>query len=362
MGTRPIFRNVSFSRRWPLPDPVALSRIVAGLLFFAVSAVWSAEQAYTDSVLQVKASFEWDHLVGNVPTVATAPRVKLDQQPANLTTINFNPEASSLYSTREINGQLTNCVLVSTFTKKDAFWQTAKKDTDLHLHSDTGGYDIFTWVTVGNDLKDYVETNYSATLTTENVDRRISQALGMEDRTTTVVADKRVLAFYWAPISLVLRPAYSADISTQIDYQNLPTFLEPAGAAYAAADPGAGGPSFQFQDFSYNTFSGAEGFGQFMTSNEARTGMPWTAMGYTYNWNYLEDGLNGRAYDPAAVDSYVGTGEFVVSSGAWVQFDHFVENAGLYTYMIPEPGGAVLLVFAAGFVCLIHFRRPFRGG
>ena len=76
--------------------------------------------------------------------------------------------------------------------------------------------------------------------------------------------------------------------------------------------------------------------------------MPWTAMGYTYNWDY---NLGG-------VSSYVGTTEFVVSAGDTVVFDHFENN--LYSYLVPEPGGVTLLLFGAGVVCFVRFRRPRR--
>ncbi|MEI8310920.1 MAG: PEP-CTERM sorting domain-containing protein [Verrucomicrobiota bacterium] len=94
-----------------------------------------------------------------------------------------------------------------------------------------------------------------------------------------------------------------------------------------------------------------------MMNNEAKTRMPWTAMGYTYNWNYLEDGQNGRADDPFRVGSYVGATEFVVSAGATVVFDHFVENTNLYSYLIPEPNSVILFLFGAGVVYFVILHR-----
>ena len=315
---------------------------------------WSAEQAYTDSITQVKQSFHWDHATGSTPEVATTPRVLLDQQPSNLTTLNFDPGNSSLYRTQTIQGISTNCVLVSTFTQNTSIWTTAAPNQDLQFHNVSPSYDIFPWVTAGNTLKDYFSTNYASTLTTGNVDRRIFQTLGMPDQSAT---QSRVLAFFWAPIDLLLRPAYSADISTQINYAGLPTVGNGSFTSYAVANPAAGGSSYQFQDYNYTTYSGATGFGDFMMNNEAKTAMPWTAMGYTYNWNSLEDGLNGRALDPNRVNSYVGPSEFVLSAGSWVKFDHFVENAGLYTYLVPEASSIFLLLFAG--IAIFCLRRYF---
>jgi hypothetical protein len=300
------------------------------MFFFSMCAGCFAD-AYADSVTQTQASFHYS-------TTAPTPRVPLAQKPTSLITINFDAGQPALY--RLINGNAS--VLVSTFTPYNAFWQTAHSGEPLTLHTGSGsGYDIFPWVSAGSDLKDYFATNYAATLTPGNVDLRISQTLGMPDRTS----EARVLAFFWAPISLVLRPAYSADISTQINYSGL---QKPYGDnSYAANNPPVGTDGFKWQDYDYNYYTGPGGFSNFITNNEERTKMPWTAMGYTYNWDYNLGGVN----------SYVGTTEFVVSAGATVQFDHFVNNAGLYSYLIPEPGSAVLLLLGAGVVCFVRFRR-----
>jgi len=331
----------SFSRSGWIPACQQLPIAVLAFVFLGVCAGWSLDpQAYTDSITETQASFHFS-------TTAPTPRVPLAQQPVNLTTINFDAGNTSLY--RLING--TESVLVSTFTPYNAFWQTAQSGQPLTLHTGSGqGYDIFPWVSVGSDLKDYFATNYAATLTAGNVDLRISQTLGMPDRTS----EARVLAFFWAPIALVLRPAYSADIATQITYSGLATYGD---TSYQANAPPAGTEGFQWQDYSYTYYTGSSGFGDFMANNEAGTRMPWTAMGYTYNWNYLEDGQNGRANDPFRVGSYVGTTEFVVSAGATVVFDRFVDNAGLYSYLIPEPGSVILLLLGAGAVCFVRLRR-----
>lgn len=324
------------------------------LLFLSACAGWSAEQAYTDAVTQTKLSFHWDHTDGSlsppatnpVAQVATTTRAPLTQTPDNLTTINYDPGNADLY--RQIGGK--DHVLVSTYTRKTSCWANALPDTPLALVDPGAGYKIFPWVTAGSDLKNYFAVNYSTTLTLDNVDRLISQTLGMPDRT----GQNRVLAFFWAPISLVMRPAYSADTTTQIHYSELATFGD---TSYQASAPPAGTDNFIFEDYNnLPEYTGANGFGDFMTNNEARTTMPWTAMGYTYNWNYLEDGQGGRSTDPFRVGSYVGTTEFVVSAGAEVVFDHFVDNAGLYSYLIPEPGGVFLLLFGAGAVCFVRRR------
>ena len=364
MNTDPMPRCLSWNRpfRWPgnLSCGLEALLIAGGLFFFGVRAGFSAEQAFVDSVTQVNESFHWDHTVGGVPQPATTTRVPLAGQPTNLTTINFDASDPSLYSTKLIGGTLEDCVLVSTFTRKTTVWLNAVPGQDLSLHNASPSYDIFSWVSAGSDMKNYFATNYAATLSPANVDRRISQTLGMEDRT----GQGRVLAFFWAPIELVLRPAYSADVTTQISYSGLTKF---ADGSYQVADPSAGGADYKFQDNSYTTYTGAGAFGDFAMNNEAKTvpgssnAMPWTAMGYTYNWNFLEDGQDGRALDPLRVGSYVGTSEFIVSAGVTVQFDHFVENGDLYSYLVPEPGIVALLLLGAGVVCIVRVRRPARG-
>ena len=303
-----------------------------------------------DAVSQVKESFHWDHMDGGVPAIATNARVNLAEMPTNLLAINYNPGQSSLYRSFTLQGTNYDCVLVSTFTQKNSFWQAAQTNQPLQLHNASPSYDIFTWVTVGSSLKDYIGSSYGATLATNNVDRRVSQALGMADRT----GENRVLAFYWVPTNMILRPAYSADVSTQIDWQTLPTNSD---GSFGVADASAGGTSFQFQDYNYTTYAGTNAFGDFVMNNQAKTEMPWSAMGYTYNWNFLEDGLDGRSNDPTRVTNYVGPSEFVVSAGAWVQFEGFVENDQLYTYLVPEPSTVALLLAGAALVCVVRFRR-----
>lgn len=316
---------------------------LVGIFFSGV--VGAAEQAFLDAVERVKGSFEWDRLDGwGNPVVAEGLREPLEWRPEDLRVVAFDPADPERYRSLLIGGAWQECALVCTYTRRNDFWKAAIPGNELHLN--TGAYDLFSWVTFGDDLKEYLVGSYGSTLTAGNLDRRVSQALGMEDRTTAVEADKRGLAFYWVPLGSLLRPAYSANVSTQIDYLALPTYREPAGGAYGVADPGAGGPTFQFQDYQYRTYTGDGGFGEFVMHNQAGTEMPWTAMGYTYNWNYLEDGSGGRALDASRVDSYAGVSEFVVSAGAWVQFERFVGNDELFQYVVPEPGVWVWMVLA----------------
>jgi hypothetical protein len=346
--------NPSFSRSGRVPARRRLTLVILAWIFLGVCAGWSAEQAYTDAVTQTKLSFHWDHTDGALPPpqtnpvaqVATTARAPLTETPNSLTTINYDAGNADLY--KQIGG--TNYVLVSTYTRKTSCWVNALPDTPLTLVDPVAGYKIFPWVSAGSDLKNYFAANYSTNLTLDNVDRLVSQTLGMPDRT----GQNRVLAFFWAPIADVLRPAYSADISTQISYSGL---QKPYGDnSYAANSPPAGTENFIFEDYNnLPEYTGTNGFSDFMTNNEARTTMPWTAMGYTYNWNYLEDGQNGRANDPFRVDSYVGTTEFVVSAGDTVVFDHFEND--LYSYLVPEPGSVILLLLGAGVVCFVRLRR-----
>lgn len=306
------------------------------------------EAAYTEAVRQARLSFHWDRMENGIPQMATTPRTLLPDEPLSLTTVIFDSDQPSLYRTLDIQGIERQCVLVATFTRKQDFWLSAASGEDLRLRLDAG-YDVFPWVVVGQTLPSYFQQTYSSTLTTANVERRISQSLGMEDRT----GQHRVLAFFWTPLELILRPAYSGDITTSIDYAALSK--HPDGT-YQVDDPSAGGSAFVLQDYDYSYHSGPEGFGDFVEYNQAKTHMPWTGLGATYNWNYLEDGVAGRSLDPDRVSSPIGPSEFVVSAGAWVEFSHFVENDHLYAYLIPEPGGFTLILFSS-IILVLRFRR-----
>lgn len=322
---------------------------LAALLFSLAPLHAQGTAAYDYAVTVTKESFHWDHVSSGTPAVATTPRQVLTEQPANLTTINFNASQPALYQQRVINGQTMDCVLVATYTRYNSIWETATPGQDLHLFDPTGNYSIFPWVTVGDTLKDYLNTNY--TLTPGDFDLRVAQSLGLPPSSAE---QARGLAFFWAPVLHIERPAYTATISTQIDYASLPTNED---GTYLVNTPDAGGPGFVFQDYAYQYHDGLDGFGTFIQFNQATTHAPWTAMGYTYNWNYHMDGLDGRALDPDRVDSYVGVTEFVISAGSWVDFDHFVTHDNLYAYLIPEPGTLFLLVTSAGFVLLRQRRR-----
>ena len=84
-------------------------------------------------------------------------------------------------------------------------------------------------------------------------------------------------------------------------------------------------------------------------------------MGYTYNWNSLQDGSNpSYGNDPLHVTDFIGPTEFVVSAGSTVVLDSYVYASDLGTWLVPEPGTAALLLFGAGVVCFVRFRRPSR--
>jgi len=158
------------------------------------------------------------------------------------------------------------------------------------------------------------------------------------------------LAFFWAPIVSVVRSGYLPDVSVQVS--GLDSF---ADGSYMPEENGLD-PGFRYVDYSDNVlYTTNEEFG---SNNQAKTASPWTAMGYTYNWNYLQDGTNPDfGLDPLAPGSPVGLSEFVVSGGSQVILDSWMPYADFDLWIIPEPGplfwGLLGLSLPAG----VWFRR-----
>jgi len=125
-------------------------------------------------------------------------------------------------------------------------------------------------------------------------------------------------------------------------------------------------PGFQYVDFADNTklYTGPTSVSEFVEYNQAQTYFPWTAMGYTYNWNSLQDGSES-AYgnDPLHAPNPFGLTEFVVSGGSTVLLDSWVPNSGLGLWVVPEPA-VVFLLLAGGFALLIirWIRGAIHGG
>lgn len=316
---------------------------LCGLAIALVLAVPAAGQptpaenaaAFAASAAITKQSYHWDSISGGVPQVATTPRTTLPG--TTLTTITWNPAEPSFYQVKTIDSVDVQCTLVATFARPFPTW-TAPPGTVTTLSrtgTDSAVHYTMPFVTTGDSLRNYLRSTYftgtsvPAPLVTQH---RIQQALGLP----TDDAD-RGLAFFWAPIANIARPAYSADITTQLP--TLPTYGD---GSYQAVTTGAPA-GFTYLDFSddtktYTTLS------DYVQWNQAQTFYPWSAMGYTYNWNFLQ--LTGTTYghDPLAPSSPFGLSEFIVSAGSKIVNAGFVAQADLGIWAVPEPATWVIAV------------------
>ncbi len=305
--------------------------------------------AFSGSAATANMSYHWDSMSGGVPQVATAPRTPLSYA-SSLTTISWDPVGRpDIYQQKVIGSNTYNCTLVGTFTNSFGRWDQPGTTMELTISGNVTRY-IFPYVTSGNDLKSYLTTTYFTTPDVPDpaaVTLRIEQALGLP-------ADESItkgLAFFWAPLQNIARSGYSADASLQMPA--LTTFSDGSYQPVNNAPPG-----FQYVDFADNTklYTGPDAVGDFVEYNQAQTYYPWTAMGYTYNWNSLQDGSN-PAYgnDPHHAPNPFGLTEFVVSGGSTVLLDSWVPNSNLGLWVVPEPG-AVFLLLTGGVLLLIRYR------
>jgi hypothetical protein len=300
-------------------------------------------------------SYHWDAMSGGVPQVATTPRTVLPYAPS-LTTLVWDPvNRPDLYQQKVIDSVLVNCTLVGTFANPNGFWNqapgTAKELT--FMVGDTTHY-IFPYVTAGNDLKSYLSQTYFTTDVAPDsaeVSLRIQQSLGLP----AADASTRGLAFFWVPMDNIIRSGYSADPATLPS--NLATFSDGSYQPVNANVPGG----YHYVDVANNTitYSGPGSIDEFTEFNQAQTTFPWSAMGYTYNWNALQDGSNPAfGFDPSHAQSIFGLSEFMVSGGSDILLDSWIpySDFGTWVVSVPEPGTYVLLLFGAGVLVL---RRRF---
>jgi hypothetical protein len=310
--------------------------------------------AFAAAAAQTNLSYHWDHMDSGSPAVATTPRTPLPYAPT-LTTINFDSEFSTLYQEKTIGGVTYDCVLVGTFTNPNAFWNQSSGTTLTLTYGSSPTHYIFPYVTVGDDLRNYLQDTYfpdvsESAPTDAEVALRITQSLGLSPAilpTTT-----RGLAFFWVPIDHVVRSGYSPDI--RVIPEDLAVFSD---GSFQPDDEGLS-PDFRFVDvvdnaqrFDTNTV--------FVEHNGAQTTYPWTAMGYTYNWNALQDGsIPGYGYDPQAPSSFIGLSEFMVSGGSQVLLESWIPYDDLDSWVaVPEPHG--LLLFVVGtFLLILRRQRP----
>lgn len=291
---------------------------------------------------------------GTTPVAPPGTRTPMPYSPTPLTTINFTSSNPALYQQKVIGGTSYDCVLVGTFTNPNSFWNQAS-GTEVNLTysvSSTTHY-IFPYVTVGNDLHTYLTETYFPTgsATDEEVALRIDQALGLNpaiDLTT------RGLAFFWAPIENVVRSGYLPDVTEQV--ADLTAFSD---GSFIPENTGVG-PSFQYVDIVNNTIT-YNNNPDFVAYNQAQTNYPWTAMGYTFNWNALQDGSYDPLYgfDPNAPDNFFGLSEFMVSGGSNVILESWIDYENFSVWIVPEPGTFGLVVVGLT-LALVRSRRPAR--
>jgi len=305
--------------------------------------------AFNGSAALTNLSYHRDSMSGGVPQVATTPRTPLSYA-SSVTTISWDPVGRpDIYQQKVIGSNTYNCTLVGTFTNSFGRWDQPGTTMELTISGNTTRY-IFPYVTSGNDLKSYLTTTYFTTSSVPDpaaVTLRIQQAPGLPaDGSNT-----KGLAFFWAPLQNIARSGYSADASVQ-----MPTLTTFSDGSYQPVNNAPSG--FQYVDFADNAklYTGPNAVSDFVEYNQAQTYYPWTAMGYTYNWNSLQDGSN-PAYgsDPFHAPNPFGLTEFVVSGGSTVLLDSWVPNSDLGLWAVPEPG-AVFLFLAGGALLLVGYR------
>ncbi|MFZ9853866.1 MAG: hypothetical protein ACO3I0_02025 [Limisphaerales bacterium] len=306
---------------------------------------WAAFRAAADLTRQ---SYHWDSLGGDPasPQVATTPRTPLGFAPS-LTTLGWDPTRTDLYQSRTINGVEYSCVRVATFTRPNNLWDRAPGTAvALTYQINDTTHLISPWVTSGNDLKSYLQQHYFPTgeiQAPDTVALRVQQSLGM----TPVDASGRGIAYFWVPIQQVARPAYSGDPTTP-----MPVLSTYSDGSYRTT--GAGSPiGFTYVDPGDDTRT-VPSLGDYIAWNQAVTTYPWTAMGYTFNWNALQDGSQNYGNDSLRVSSPVGVTEFIVSGGTTVILDSWVPYSQFGSWVVPEPA-TWLLTVAGGFL-LLAFR------
>jgi hypothetical protein len=321
--------------------------VIVLLLAGPASAQPTPEQntaAFAAAAAITKQSFHWDSVSDGIPQVAATPRTPLTG--TTLSTLSWNPTQPQLYQRKTIDAVDVECTLVATFTEPFDTW-TAPPGTVTQLSFPQSGttHFIMPWVTAGESLRDYLRSTYftgPAIPSPLEAQRRIQQAVGLPADTRTTTG----LALFWVPLANLARPAYSADISAQLP--TLPTYADGSYQAVMAGAPAG----FAYLDDRDSTQTFAT-LSDFVEWNQALTTYPWTAMGYTYNWNALQaDGTNPAfGFDPLAPSSPIGVSEFIVSAGSKIVNEGFVSHSQLGIWAVPEPSGWVIaIVGLAGLV------------
>jgi len=322
--------------------------------------------AFNGSAAITNHSYNWIGMSADpvpVPVQASTTQTPLPFS-SNLTQLSFDPAVwashDTLYQPKLIGGTLYECTLAATFAGAFSTW-TGPKGSESVLTYAGGTKYTFPYVTSGSHLKDYLMANYfngqTAAPDSAAVSLRITQSLGLDP---TAVAGYG-LAFFWVPLTNLARPAYSADITAQLPETTIISAKNGNGSYNAIESSSPAG--FNYRDYNNASmiYTGASALTTFAEYNEAQTKYPWTAMGYTYNWNSLQDGSSpSYGNDPLHVTDFIGLTEFVVSAGSTVVLDSYVYASDLGTWLVPEPGSVALLLIGAGVVCFVRFRRSSR--
>lgn len=309
--------------------------------------------AFARAATLANRSYHWDSLSPEgLPQVATTERFPLAG--TTLSTISWDGSATEFYQMKTIDSVAVPCTLVVTFAFPFETW-TAPAGTVTELSFSQAGTPAFImpYVTWGDDLHAYLRSTYFSTAVVPSpaeAQRRIQQALGMPSTST----ETHGLAFFWAPLAQVARPAYSADVAEQLP---VPLTAYPDGSFQAIAESGP--PSFVYRDTADATKT-YDSLADFVEWNQAQTSFPWTAMGTTFNWNSLQDGSDpALGFDPLAPASSFGVSEFIVSAGSKIVNDRFVPYEDLGVWVVPEPSTFVLVVIGIAGACCYALRRNY---
>ncbi|NCC51358.1 MAG: hypothetical protein EOM20_09095 [Spartobacteria bacterium] len=211
-------------------------------------------------------------------------------------------------------------VCVSTYTWNYGTWQGHRRFDPIamqYVSGDSTNY-ICSWVSFDNDLPDYLADTYGSDISTNLVEEKICMALGLP------VADGYVIVKMWVRPADLFRPAYNNSLTN--------TALPPQdafGRYYTVTNADTNVRNgMRIQDCIGTVYTmGEQSFNDFMTNN-FQTPYPWTAMGYTWNW------------DPAVgVDdtNHIGVNEFVISGGATVYYEQTIPNDKFSAMVADEP-------------------------
>ena len=351
--------SVSFRTPWPIAVAACLLAILSAAVGSAQPTPTQNAAAFAAAAAITGQSYHWDSVQDGIPQTATTPRTPLPV--GTLTTISWNPADPRLYQWKTIDSVAVECTLVATFTAPFSTW-TAPRGTVTQLSWSQSGttHFVMPWVTAGESLRDYLRLTYFTGAFVPSpleAQHRIQQSVGLP----TDDGSGNGLALFWVPLANLARPAYSADISSQLP--PLSTYGDGSYAATAAGAPAG----FAYLDDG-DTTKTFDALPDFVEWNQARTNYPWTAMGYTYNWNALQiSGANpALGYDPLAPSSPVGVSEFIVSAGSKIVNEGFVANSRLGLWAVtddwevpeidPNRMGHVMALLA-GAVALLERRR-----